>query len=102
MTYESLRREVPEVEGECPDPTRGFSLVVLSIATSLDAFGVGFSFGLLGKSLFISALWIGLTAAMMTWSAMRIGRRLSEQFGRRMETAGGLLLLGIAFKLLLA
>lgn len=102
MTYESLRRERVHGNEECLDPTRGASLVVLSVATSMDALGVGFSFGLIGKNLLFPALWIGFTAAVMTWSAMKIGRRLTGRFGRRMETAGGLILLAIAVKLLLS
>jgi len=100
MAYESFRS--PEAEDEeCPDPTKGSSLVMLSVATSMDALGVGFSFGILGQQLFFSAMWIGVTAGMMTWGAMRLGNRLSRQFGRRMETVGGLILVAIAVKLLL-
>lgn len=100
MAYESFRSLEAEGE-ECPDPTKGSSLVMLSVATSMDALGVGFSFGILGQQLFLSAVWIGITAGIMTWGAMRLGNRLSRQFGRRMETVGGLILVAIAVKLLL-
>jgi putative Mn2+ efflux pump MntP len=87
---------------ECPDPTKGFSLVMLSLATSIDALGVGFGLGVLNQNLFLVAVWIGITAGAMTWSAMKIGNRLSQRFAHRMEIIGGLILIGIAFKLLLA
>jgi putative Mn2+ efflux pump MntP len=74
--------------------------VILSVATSMDALGVGFSLGILGRSLFSPALWIGMTAGAMTWTAMELGHRLSEQFGKRMETVGGVILMGIAVRLL--
>ena len=83
------------------DPTRGLSLVGLSLATSIDALGVGFSFGLMGRDLLTAAVVIGLTAAAMTWAAMRAGRRLSAALGRPMEVLGGLILLAIAVKLLI-
>jgi putative Mn2+ efflux pump MntP len=92
----------PEEETECPDPTKGFSLVMLSLATSIDALGVGFSLGFLKQNLFFVALLIGITASAMTWSAMKIGNRLSQRFAHRMEIIGGLILIMIAFKLLLA
>ena len=99
MTYESLS---PAEERLCTaDPTRGFSLVTLSVATSLDALGVGFSLGALGQKLFLPALLIGITAAGMTWTAMKLGGKLSERFGRRMELVGGVILIAIACKLLL-
>jgi putative Mn2+ efflux pump MntP len=92
----------PEEETECADPTKGFSLVMLSVATSIDALGVGFSLGVLNHNLFMVAVWIGITAAAMTWLAMKIGNRLSQRFAKRMETIGGLILVAIAFKLLYA
>jgi manganese efflux pump family protein len=100
MAYESLHPEKLEKAENCADPTRGFSLVGLSLATSMDALGVGFGLGILGEGLFFSATIIGLVACTMTWAAMRLGNRLSTAFGRWMETAGGLILIAIAFKLL--
>ena len=99
MVWEGIAR--PEEETECADPTRGFSLVMLSVATSIDALGVGFSLGVLNQNLFMVAVWIGVTAAAMTWLAMVIGNRLSQRFAKRMEIIGGLILVAIAFKLLL-
>jgi putative Mn2+ efflux pump MntP len=89
-----------EEKAECPDPTKGFSLVMLSVATSIDALGVGFSLGVLKQSLFLVAVWIGITASAMTWSAMKIGNRLSQRFAHRMEIIGGMILIAIAAKLL--
>ncbi len=86
---------------ECSDPTRGMSLVLLSVATSIDALGVGFSLGVLGQGLLFPAVCIGITAGGMTWLAMKLGNRLSERFAYRMEVLGGGILVLIAFKLLL-
>jgi putative Mn2+ efflux pump MntP len=92
----------PEEKTDCPDPTKGFSLMILSVATSIDALGVGFSLGVLSQGLFLIAVWIGLTASTMTWLAMKLGNRLSARFAQRMEIIGGLILIMIAFKLLVA
>ena len=99
MVLEGLRPL--EAKTECVDPTRGFSLVMLSVATSIDALGVGFSLGVLNQNLFMVAVYIGITAAAMTWLAMKIGNRLSQRFAKRMEIIGGFILVAIAFKLLL-
>lgn len=101
MSYESIRPENVEKAADCPDPTRGLSLVMLSLATSIDALGVGFSLGMLGRGLFIAAIWIGVTACVMTWAAMKLGNRLSQKYGRRMGTVGGMILMVIAVKFLL-
>jgi len=93
--------EKSESGEQCIDPTRGLSLVVLSLATSIDALGVGFSLGILGAGLLFPAAWIGLTAAAMTWGAMMLGHHLSSRLGKVMEFAGGVILIIIAIKLLL-
>ena len=99
MLYGSFRGE--NRSEECADPTRGLSLVMLSVATSMDALGVGLSLGMLDRGLLFPAVWIGITAGAMTWTAMRLGRCLSERFGKAMERAGGLILIAIAVKLLM-
>jgi putative Mn2+ efflux pump MntP len=99
MAYEGFKPEKEETE--CPDPTRGLSLIMLSLATSIDALGVGFSLGVLGQGLFFATACIGITAGAMTWLAMKLGNRLSERFANQMEIIGGGILIIIAFKLLL-
>jgi len=98
MLYESLRSG--EREAVRSDPTRGVSLIMLSLATSIDALGVGFSLGVLGKSLFLPAVCIGVTAAAMTWVAMKLGNKISNLFGRGVEALGGVILILIGLKFL--
>jgi manganese efflux pump family protein len=102
MIHESICPGQSMESLDCRDPTRGLSLVALSLATSMDALGVGLGLGILGEGLFFSAMIIGVVACSMTWTAMRLGNRLSEKFGQRMETVGGLVLIAIALKLLVS
>lgn len=99
MMRESLAEDEEESEGN-QDPTRGLSLVALSIATSIDALGVGFGMGIARMELFKPAVIIGITAALMTYCGISLGRRLNSRFGKRVETAGAIILYVIAFKLL--
>jgi manganese efflux pump family protein len=82
------------------DPTRGWSLIGLSVATSLDALAVGIGMGIAGERLLGPALVIGVTAALMTLAAMRLGTVLSRRVGRRLELAGALLIFAAAAGLL--
>jgi len=50
--------------------------------------------------LFKPAVIIGITAALMTYVGICMGRCLSAWFGRRVETFGAVSLYIIAFKLL--
>ena len=100
MICESLLSKKADPEQGC-DPTRGLSLFILSVAASLDALGVGFSMGIVGRSLIIPAIWFGVTAGAMTWVAMKLGNRLSIKFGRWVAVAGGLILIAIAIEFIL-
>jgi len=84
------------------DPTRGFSLVLLSIATSVDALAVGLSFAALQVPIWTPSAVIGLVAGSMTLAGMRFGARLGRRFGRRMEIAGGLVLIAIGCKIVVS
>jgi len=83
------------------DPTRGMSLVLLSVATSIDALAVGFSLSVLGVEIWTPALVIGLVAGIMTVIGMLLGRRAGDRWGPRVEIAGGLILIGIGVKILI-
>lgn len=82
------------------DPTRGLSLVLLSVATSLDALAVGLSFAMLGVDIWYPAVVIGCITAGLTTAGMALGGRLGSRFGRRVEAAGGLVLIAIGVKIL--
>jgi putative Mn2+ efflux pump MntP len=82
------------------DPTRGSTLVMLSVATSIDAMAVGFSLAMLGIPIAAPALVIGLVTFALSFAAAPLGGRLNVRFGRRMEIIGGLVLLAIGFRIL--
>ena len=100
MAFDSLRP--PSEKPSFSDPTRGLSLVALSLATSMDALGVGLSLGLLNRQLFVPAVWIGITAALMTWAGMKLGTRMSQWFGHRVGLAAAAILFVIAVRLLVS
>ena len=81
------------------DPTRGFTLVFLSIATSIDALGVGIGFGLTASSLLLNCFIIGVVAALMTFIGIKLTNSVSQTLGKRMEVLGGIILIGLAIKI---
>lgn len=82
------------------DPTRGFNLILLSIATSIDALAVGFSLSVIGVSIWLPALIIGLVAGVLTVAGMLLGGHIGDRWGSRVEIFGGCLLIGIGLKIL--
>ena len=98
MIYEALKDADDEVRRG--DPTKGWSLVLLSIATSIDALAVGLSLALLGVSIWWPAVVIGLVAGAFTVVGMQLGTRFGALLGRRMEVVGGIVLIAIGVKIL--
>ena len=83
------------------DPTRGWNLVVLSVATSVDALAVGLSLAALGLGILMPAVIIGIIAAAFTLTGMLLGRRIGALWGRRVEALGGIILIAIGIRILL-
>ena len=84
------------------DPTRGISLIVLSLATSIDALAVGFSLGLLRLRILYPSVVIGIVAATMSLLGIYFGRTLSTKFGKNMEIVGGVILILIGVNILIS
>lgn len=83
------------------DPTRGWSLVGLSVATSLDALAVGISFSLIRMQILVPVLIIGVTASLMTLVGMKIGHHVGKSLGRWAERAGAIVLIIIGVRILI-
>jgi len=76
------------------------NLLILSIATSLDALAIGISFSLLGTGIWIPALVIGFVTFLVCLLGFEFGKRIGNTLERRAETVGGLVLIGIGVKIL--
>ncbi len=95
-------RRAPGEERDCPDPTRGATLLVLALATSIDALAVGFSLALLQVGIWLPALVIGGVCFAITAAGMHIGRliRGALPLGYIANIAGALALLLIGLNIL--
>lgn len=92
-------------EPACQDPTSGFSLLLLSVATSLDALAVGLSLALLQVNVWLPALLIGLVCFCITALGMHLGQSVCavpglNRLGGKANIAGGLVLFAIGGKIL--
>jgi putative Mn2+ efflux pump MntP len=81
------------------DPTRGWSLVGLSVATSIDALAVGISIGLLGISIWLPAFVIGLVTILMTCIGITLGRSAGRLLGAWAVRIGGGVLIAIGIRI---
>ncbi len=98
MIHEALSGD----DETCADPTKGASLLILAVATSIDALAVGLSLAFLGHDVFVPALIIGLVCAAFTIAGLRIGCFAADacRLGRRAAILGGVVLIGIGTRIL--
>ena len=91
----------PRAETRSIDPTRGLTMVALSIATSIDAAAAGLSLAILGDPIVYPVIAIALVSGGLSLAALTTGRKLGETFGKRMEILGGIVLLFIGLRIFL-
>jgi putative Mn2+ efflux pump MntP len=82
------------------NPTRGKTLVVLSLATSIDALVIGFSLAFLRTDVVFPSIVIGLVTFVVSYGGMRAGKWLSSRYGPKLEIVGGVVLLVIGAEVL--
>ena len=99
MIYESFRKQ--DKKKSRGDQTRGLFLLILSVATSIDALAVGLSFAALELPIFVPALIIGLVAFILTIVGTKIGPLFGRLVGKRAELIGGSVLILIGIKILM-
>jgi putative Mn2+ efflux pump MntP len=94
-------RAGPGSQADKADPTRGLVLVTLSVATSIDALAVGLTLAVVGVSVWVPAVVIGLVAGLLTVVGIRFGDRIGSRLERWAGAAGGLVLIAIGVRILL-
>lgn len=82
-------------------PFRINKLIVLGIATSLDAFAVGVTFSLMGAGLAATVIIIGAITFLLCLPAVWFGARLGKIYAKRAEILGGVVLIAIGCKILI-
>ena len=84
------------------DASFGFrTMLILAIATSIDALAVGISFAFLQAPLWSSIIIIGLTTFAFSVVGLLIGKKVGDRFHKGAEILGGLILIAIGVKILI-
>lgn len=76
-------------------------LLLLAVATSIDALAVGVTFAVLDTSIFWPAVTIGIVTFALSAAGVLVGSSFSRVFGRKAEILGGVILVGIGLRILL-
>ena len=97
MIYESFR---PESRQSLYDPLRIRVLLILSVATSIDALVIGISLAFMHVRIIQTALIIGIVTFVLSLAGYLIGKRIKDLFGSKVRILGGMILIGIGIKIL--
>lgn len=105
LLFVGSRMIVASIESEketfAKDPSKGTSLVFLSVATSIDALAVGLSLAMIRVNIWYPCAVIGIVTAVLSVIGIRAGKYFGKKLGPRMELIGGIILIGIGLKILL-
>ena len=84
------------------DISSGLPLLVLSVATSIDALAVGLSFAFLETNIALASVIIGVVAFIATITGFHLGRKTGRIAGDRAEIIGGFVLIAIGLRILMS
>jgi putative Mn2+ efflux pump MntP len=97
MIYDSRGMKMSEEKSKSLKLT---ALLMLSIATSIDALVVGFSFSFLQMAMVTPVLIIGIVTFLLSFVGISFGSKLGHLFENKVEVAGGIVLIIIGIKIL--
>ena len=98
----NMIREALSGEEDSADDDLSFkAMLVLAIATSIDALAVGITFAFLEVNLLWAVLFIGLITFMLSAAGVKVGNVFGEKYKSRAELAGGVILVLLGVKILL-
>jgi putative Mn2+ efflux pump MntP len=99
MLKEGTKKETEEVNAN--DLMGLTSLIMFTIAVSIDAMAVGLSFSLQKYSIWIPSLFMGASTLIFTFLGLNIGNKTGQRFGKKAQIIGGLILILIGLRIVL-
>ncbi|MDD5397964.1 MAG: manganese efflux pump MntP family protein [Dehalococcoidia bacterium] len=100
MIWESFHHK--KEYDEQTDVTKGWMLLTLSVATSIDALAVGFSIAFMDVHVAVASIIIGVVAFIATVIGFLLGKKAGALIGRWAEAIGGIVLIGIGLRILIS
>ena len=105
MIWGAVRGDAGEAEGEqiAAKNLTIANILLLSVATSIDAFAVGISFTFLNANMVLATSAIALASFIMGVLGYEIGRHAAKRFKTKIpEIIAGIILIGIGVKMFIA
>lgn len=100
MLWEARSSEQEDADVPAQDLFGFKVMLVLAIATSIDALAVGITLPMLDAPFALSLATIGVTAGVLSAAGLLLGRRFGSKLGKRLDAAGGIVLIALGAKIL--
>lgn len=103
MIYDGIFDKDEKKEGDEDKPLKlgFFTLLVMAIATSIDALAVGVTFAFLSVNIWLAVGIIGATTFTFSLVGVGIGVKVGDKFRNKAEILGGVILILLGVKILL-
>ena len=98
MIREAVTEETVSDDGMMDPPLDLKELLLLAIATSIDALAVGITFAFLKVSIIPAILLIGITTFWFSVGGVTVGRFFGDKYEKKAEMAGGIILIFLGIK----
>ena len=100
MLMEGLDEEADDINAS--DLLGLSSLLMFTVAVSIDALAVGLSFSMQGLSIWIPSLYMGAGTLVFTFVGLNIGNKTGQRFGKKAQVFGGIVLILIGLRIVLS
>jgi putative Mn2+ efflux pump MntP len=97
MLKEGLSEDIKAIEAS--NLLEFKSLIMFTVAVSIDALAVGLSFSLQGLSIWIPSVFMGVGTFIFTFIGLNIGFKTGQRFGKKAQIVGGLILILIGLRI---
>lgn len=98
----NMIKEALSQDAESCDDDLGFkTMLLLAIATSIDALAIGVTFAFLNVNIYLACAIIGITTFVISFAGVKIGHVFGLRYKAKAELAGGVILILMGTKILL-
>jgi putative Mn2+ efflux pump MntP len=96
-----IKEAISEKEENVNDTVDVKTMLILAIATSIDALAVGITFAFFKVNILFAAVLIGMVTFLLSIFGVKLGNKFGDKYERKSEIAGGLILIFMGTKILL-
>lgn len=96
MVEEAFSKEKEKVN----DKTDFKTMIILAIATSIDALAIGITFAFLRVNILLSVCIIGIITFMLSFIGVKLGNVFGDKYEKKATLVGGIILILIGIKIL--